>query len=131
MIIDSTAARFRQVTATISGPISLRQMCGYENLMRVAGRIMLIRLSRGALGDLAAGLRALLAELEEAQWKSEEEALEAYPSAEVDAHRLVISLDERHCAVVALNYQSEIALIEYAGLKSSRLRTPLRSGARL
>jgi hypothetical protein len=129
--MDPTTVRFRQVAVTILGPLFLRKMCRYENLMRVAGRIRLIRLSRGALGDLAAGLRALLAELEEAQWKSEEEALKAYPGAEVDAHRLVIPVDERHCAVVALNYQLEIALIEYAGLKSSRLRTPLRSGARL
>jgi hypothetical protein len=129
--MDPTTARFRQVIVTILGPLFLHKMCRYETFMRVAGRIRLIRLSRGALGDLADGLRALLAELEEAQWKSEDEALKAYPGAEVDAHRLVIPLDELHCAVVALNYQSEIALIEYAGLKSNRLRTPLRSGARL
>jgi hypothetical protein len=128
--MDSTLARLRQVIGPILGRICLSGVGSYENLMQVAGRIRLIRLSRGALGDLAAGLRALLAELEEAQWKSEQEALKAYPNAEVDAHRLVISLDEQHCAVVALYYQSEIALIEYAGLKSGLLRKPLRRGAR-
>jgi hypothetical protein len=122
--------RFRQVIVPILGRICLSGLAGYENLMRVAGRTRLIRLSRGALGDLAAGLRALLAELEEAQWKSRQEAIKAYPHAEVDAHRLIIPLDEQHCAVVALNYQSEIALIEYAGLKSHLLRNSLRRRAR-
>jgi hypothetical protein len=98
--------------------------------MLVSGRIRLIRLLRGALGDLAADLRAFLAELEDAQWSSEKAALMAYPHAEVDAHRLTISLDEQHCVVIALNYQSGLALIEFAGLKADRLRNPLRRGAR-
>lgn len=103
---------------------------GYENLMLVSGRIRLIRLLRGALGDLAADLRAFLAELETAEWTSEKAALKAYPRAEVDAHRLTIPFDEQHCVVVAVNYQSGIALIEFAGLKADRLRKPLRRGAR-
>lgn len=103
---------------------------GYENLMRVSGRIRLIRLLRSALGDLAADLRAFLAELEDSEWTSEEAALKAYPHAEIDAQRLVISFDEQHCVVVAVNYQSGIALIEFAGLKADRLRNPLHKGAR-
>ena len=128
--MDSTALRFRQDIVTVLGRICLLGRPGYENLMLVSGRIRLIRLLRGALGDLAADLRAFLAELEDAEWSSEKAALKAYPNAEVDAHRLTIPLDEQHCVVVAVNYQSGIALIEFAGLKADRLRNPLRRGAR-
>ncbi|MGY3532240.1 hypothetical protein ACVISU_005008 [Bradyrhizobium sp. USDA 4452] len=128
--MDSTPPGFRQDIVTVLGHICLSGRPGYENLMLVSGRIRLIRLLRGALGDLAADLRAFLAELEDAQWSSEKAALKAYPLAEVDAHRLTIPLDEQHCVVVALNYQSGIALIEFAGLKVDRLRNPLRRGAR-
>jgi hypothetical protein len=98
--------------------------------MRVSGRIRLIRLLRGALGDLAADLRAFLAELEECEWTSQDAILKAYPHAEVYAHKLIISFDDQHCVVVAINYESGIALIEFAGLKTDSLRNPLRRGAR-
>jgi hypothetical protein len=121
----------RQVIITILGCISLSGTPGYESLMRVAGRIRLIRLSRGALVDLAAGLRAFLAELEDAHWKSQHDALKTYPNGEIRAHQLIVPLDEQHCAVIAVNYASEIILIEYAGLRSGLLRNPLhRRGAR-
>jgi hypothetical protein len=129
-MMNFTASRFRQDMVTILGSICLSERPGYENLMRVSGRIRLIRLLRGALGDLAADLRAFLAELEDVEWTSEKAALRAYPHAEVDAHRLIIPFDEQHCVVVAVNYQSGIALIEFAGLKAERLRNPLRRGAR-
>lgn len=128
--MDSTPFRFRQDIVTILGHICLSGLPGYENLMLVSGRIRLIRLLRGALGDLAADLRAFLAELEEAEWTSEKAVLKAYPHAEVDAHRLTVPFDEQHCVVVAVDYQSGIALIEFAGLKADRLRNPLRRGAR-
>ncbi len=98
--------------------------------MRVSGRTRLIRLFRGALGDLAADLRSFLAELEDGKWTSEAEVLTSYPHADIDAHRLIIPFDEQHCVVVAINYQSGIVLIEFAGLRSEKSCNPQPRGAR-
>jgi hypothetical protein len=130
LTMDSTPPRFGQVIVTILGYTCLSGVPGYEILMRVAGKARLIRLLRGALGDLAGDLRAFLTELEESQWESAQEVLQVYPEAEVAEQRFVVSFDGQNCVVVALNYQSGIALIEYAGLKSGRSRKPLHKEAR-
>ncbi len=94
----------------------------YGKLMKVTGRPKLIRLAQGAAADLCAAVRAFHAELEEARWHSHRDPLSVYPRAHVEAHRLVVPLDERHCVVVGINYESGIALIEYAGANADRRR---------
>jgi mRNA-degrading endonuclease HigB of HigAB toxin-antitoxin module len=82
----------------------------------------LIRLAQDEGADLSAALRAFHAELEQAQWRSHSDVLTVYPRAEIEAHRFIIPLDERHCVVVALNYELGIAVIEYAGSRTNRTR---------
>ena len=90
--------------------------------MRIAGTSRLIRAAMGCSAETCGAYRAFHAELIAASWQSPQDALSAYPNAELEAHRLVVPLDERHCVVVAINYQLEIALIEHAGLRSDRTR---------
>jgi hypothetical protein len=89
--------------------------------MKVTGRSKLIRLTEGAAGGLRAASRAFYAELENARWRSHNDALSAYPGAAIEAHRLIIHLDGQHC-IVAINYESGLALIEYAGSVLDRSR---------
>jgi hypothetical protein len=60
-------------------------------------------------------VRAPAAELEAAEWLSAIEAAGAFPHARFADHRLIIDLDDRHCAVVAIQYELGIALVEFAG----------------
>jgi mRNA-degrading endonuclease HigB of HigAB toxin-antitoxin module len=94
----------------------------YGKLMKVTGRSKLIRLTEGAEGGLRAASRAFYAELENARWRSHSDALSAYPGAVIETHRLIIHLGGQHCVVAAINYESGIALIEYAGSVLDRSR---------
>lgn len=84
--------------------------------MRVMGKSRLIRLANGQSADACGASWAFLAELVEARWRSPQEATSAYPYAVIEAHRLTVPLDARHCVIVAINYELGLALIEYAGL---------------
>lgn len=71
--------------------------------------------------------RALHAELAAARWEKEADAAAAFPNAALDEGRLVIGLDDAHCAVVAVNYKLGIMVIEYAG---GRVDMPAGKGRR-
>jgi mRNA-degrading endonuclease HigB of HigAB toxin-antitoxin module len=86
--------------------------------MRVAGKLKLIRLVRDEPVELCAPVRALCAEFENANWRSPQEAIAAYPQAQSNSNKLTIPLGERHCVVVAISYRARVVLIEYAGLRS-------------
>jgi hypothetical protein len=88
--------------------------------MRIAGKSRLIRAADGVSIETCGAYRAFHAELETARWRSLREVLSAYPDAEREADRLVVPIDGQHCVVVAINYQSGIALIEYAGVRAGR-----------
>ena len=71
--------------------------------------------------------RALHSELAAARWMKEADAAAAFPNAALEAGRLVIDLDDTHCAVVAVNYKMGIIVIEYAG---GRVGIPAGKGRR-
>lgn len=74
---------------------------------------------------------SLRAELEAGAWRRAAAVEAAFPFASWDKKRLVVSLDDQLCAVVAFNYESGIALIEYAGRRVDRKDTlPTRRTAR-
>ena len=83
--------------------------------MRIAGKSRLIRASSGCSAETVGAYRAFHAELETASWRSPKDVLAAYPNAKFETQSLVIPIDGQHCVVVAVDYESEIALIKYAG----------------
>jgi mRNA-degrading endonuclease HigB of HigAB toxin-antitoxin module len=83
--------------------------------MRIAGKSRLIRASSGCSAETAGAYRAFHAELEAASWRSPKDVLAAHPNAKFETQSLVVSLDGQHCVVVAIDYETEIVLIEYAG----------------
>jgi hypothetical protein len=75
-----------------------------------------------ALAGAAASLRA---ELAAAEWEDAEDALQTYPTALSNGHRIEIRLPADHCAVVSVNYQAAVALVEFAGPRDAhRSHTP-------
>lgn len=83
--------------------------------MRLIGKSELFALAQSASTDLRDAALALTAELESAIWRSQSEAMVAFPRAAFAGHRLVIELDGRHCAVVSIQYELGIAFVEFAG----------------
>jgi mRNA-degrading endonuclease HigB of HigAB toxin-antitoxin module len=88
--------------------------------MRIAGKSRLIRASSECCDETAGAYRAFHAEIEAAAWRSPKDALAAYPNAKLETQSLVVPIDGQHCVVVAINYETEIALIKYAGPRSRR-----------
>jgi hypothetical protein len=48
------------------------------------------------------------------------DVLSAYPNAKLETQSLVVPIDRQHCVVVAIDYETEIALIKFAGPRSRR-----------
>ncbi|MGZ6185855.1 MAG: hypothetical protein ACXWNN_08175 [Candidatus Binataceae bacterium] len=88
--------------------------------MRIAGKSKLIRASSECNDETAGAYRAFHAELEAAAWRSPKDVLAAYPNAKLETQSLVVPLDGQHCVVVAINYETGIALIDYAGPRARR-----------
>jgi mRNA-degrading endonuclease HigB of HigAB toxin-antitoxin module len=88
--------------------------------MRIAGKSRLIRASSGCSPETASAYRAFHVELEAASWRSPKDVLAAYPNAKFETQSLVVPFDGQHCVVVAIDYESEIALIKYAGHRTRR-----------
>ena len=86
-----------------------------DGQMRLIGKSALFTLAQSVTAVLRDDVRALAAELEAAEWLSASEAAGAFPRARFSDHRLIIDLDQRHCAVVAIQYELGIALVEFAG----------------
>ncbi len=89
--------------------------------MRLIGVPTLFALVQRGDPLLRGAVLALHAELVAARWRCIEDAQAAYPNAKYEAHRLVVSLDDLHCAVLAINYEMGIAVFEFAG---SRMDSP-------
>jgi len=94
--------------------------------MKLIGLIRLHALACRA-DRLRGAARALHAELAAASWRKEADATAAFPNATLDAGRLVIDLDDTHCAIVAVNYELGITVIEFAG---GRVDMPAGKGRR-
>jgi hypothetical protein len=88
--------------------------------MRLMGKSKLSRLAR--IPSLRGPIASFWHELEEYSWQTARDAARSYPAAKLDGHRLTVELDGEHCAVVALNFELGIALIEFAGSKTGRRR---------
>lgn len=90
--------------------------------MKLIGKSELHALAGTADQDLRAAVLALGAELQAANWRAFDEVECAYPFAAANDPRVVIDLDERHCVVVTFNFAMGMALVEFAGLATSRKR---------
>ena len=88
--------------------------------MRIAGKSRLIRASSSCSDETAGAYRAFHVELEAAVWRSPKDVLAGYPNAKLEAQSLVVPIDRQHCVVVAIDYETEIALIMFAGPRSRR-----------
>jgi mRNA-degrading endonuclease HigB of HigAB toxin-antitoxin module len=88
--------------------------------MRIAGKSRLIRASVSCSDETAGAYRAFHVELEAAVWRSPKDVLSAYPNAKLETQSLVVPIDRQHCVVVAIDYETEIALIKFAGPRSRR-----------
>lgn len=84
------------------------------------GKSKLSKLAR--IPSVRSAVASLWHELEEYSWRDARDAAKCYPAANLDGHRLTIDLGDEHCAVVGLNYELGIALVEFAGSKTSRRR---------
>ena len=101
--------------------------------MRLIGRPQLLRLAEDAGEDLQGDVRALAAEIESASWKSLTSLKRAFPEARIEKHRAIVDLDERHCAVIIVDYKRSVAVVEYAGASAEYGRaasTAAKSGRR-
>lgn len=101
--------------------------------MRLIGRPLLLRLAEVAGKELQDDLRALAAEVEAASWKSSKGLKRAYPEARIDGRRVIVDLDERHCAVIIIDYERSVGVVEYAGASAKyqlAAATAAKSGRR-
>jgi hypothetical protein len=94
--------------------------------MRLMGKSKLSKLARNP--SLRGAVASFWHELEEYSWRSARDAARSYPTAKFDGHRLTVELDSEHCAIVALDFELGIALIEFAGIKTGRRRRTPRGG---
>ena len=92
--------------------------------MHLIGISKLSALAQNATGDLRGAVLALHAELVAAEWSSAADATAAFPAAKCERRRLVITLDHRYCVVVAVSYETGIAVVEFAGRRMDRTNAP-------
>lgn len=103
------------------------QLC--DQGMRLIGRPLLLRLAEDAGENLQDDLRAFAAEVETASWKSSKGLKRAFPEARIEGHRVIVDLDERHCAVIIVDYERSVSVVEYAGA-SAKYRTAAATAAK-
>jgi len=107
------------------------QLC--DRRMRLIGRPLLLRMAKDAGENLQDDLRAFAAEVETASWKSLKGLKRAFPEAHIEGHRVIIDLDDRHCAVIIVDYERSVTVVEYAGPSAeyqSTAATAAKSGRR-
>ena len=85
--------------------------------MRLIGRPLLLRLAENAGEGLRDDVCAFAAEIQAASWKSSMSLKRAFPNARVEKHRAFVDLDERHCAVIIVDYERSVAVVEFAGAR--------------
>lgn len=88
--------------------------------MRVVGRIRLAALAEGAAPELRSAVSSLYAELHNTAWSSADDMAADYPAAQRFGHRFYISLCDQYCAVVVVNFETGIVVVESAGLNAAR-----------
>lgn len=97
------------------------------------GRPILLRMAENAGENLQDDLRALAAEFEAASWKSSKGLKRAFPEARIEGCRVIVDLDERHCAVIIIDYERSVSVVEYAGASAKyqlAAATAAKSGRR-
>lgn len=87
--------------------------------MRLIGRPLLLRLAEDAGVKLRDDVRAFAAELEAASWESSKGLKRAFPEARIEGRRVIVDLDERHCAVIIIDYERSVSVVEYAGASAN------------
>ncbi len=87
--------------------------------MRLMGVGKLHALARSEDRALAGAASALWAELSAARWKDAGSAHKAFPLAVFHAHCIEIGLDADHCVVVAVNFEAQALLVEFAGARTA------------
>lgn len=90
--------------------------------MRLIGRPLLLRLAENAGEGLQGDVCAFAAEVQAASWKSSMSLKRAFPDAQIEKHRAIVDLDERHCAVIIVDYERSVAVVEYAGASAEYQR---------
>lgn len=95
--------------------------------MRLIGRPQLAPLGDEAGADLRDGVRALAAEIGAAEWKSSKDLELSFPNARIEKHRVFVDLDEHHCAVIIVNYERGVAMVEYAGANAGYGKKALKA----
>lgn len=97
------------------------------------GRPLLLRMAEDADENLQDDLRAFAAEVETASWNSSKSLKRAFPEARIEGRRALVDLDERHCAVIIVDYERSVTVVEYAGLRAeyqTAAATAAKSGRR-
>jgi hypothetical protein len=95
-----------------------------DGAMRLIGRPLLLLLADDASEDLQGRVRALAAEIEVADWKSSKDLRRAFPNARIEKRRIFVELNERYCAVIIVNYERSVAMVEYAGANAGYGKAP-------
>ena len=88
--------------------------------MKLMGTGRLQHLAQCGTADLAGAVAALCAELKALVWNAPEALLESYPSAKIDGRCVEIALDEAHCVMLLVNYETGHMLVESAGPRVTR-----------
>ena len=68
---------------------------------------------------LAGAAQSLRAELCAADWARARDVTKTFPNAQGDAVRFSIDLPDDHCAVLVVNYPSQVVLVEFAGPRNA------------
>lgn len=89
--------------------------------MRLMGIGKLHALATSKKGAVARAAAALRAELAAFEWNGPDQAAADYPNARVDGHRIEIRLPDENCAVLAVNFNAGVAMIEFAGPHTDRV----------
>lgn len=87
--------------------------------MKLIGRDVLLDLI-AADQSISGSVSAWAGEAEHAHWKSDADIRRVFPNAELQVvSRVIIPLNAVHCVKFAIDYGSELLLIEYAGPRSA------------
>ena len=98
--------------------------------MQLIGISKLSALAQNASDELRGAVLALHAELVAAEWSSAADAKAAFPAAKCEPKRLEVALDHRHCVIVAISYETGIAVVEFAGRRTDQTKAPKKKWRR-
>ena len=116
----SRTEAIRNIIVPTTGPLCYVPPGTIRKHMRLMGKSKLWKLAR--VPSVRGAVASLWHELEEYSWRNARDAAKCYPSAKLDGHRLTIDLGDTHCAVIGINFELGIVLVEFAGNKAVRRR---------